>query len=629
MNSKSHPRFYPSIEAIKQQKVPPTEGERTMLNFLYKVLDNTYEVYNEPFLNGDRPDIVVMRKGSGVLIIEVKDWDLDLYDIECGDKDHGKGRNGKHWTLLDDKKARIKSPFAQVNKYKENIYNLHSSELFEAKIKDKNYWSSVSCMVYFHCADQKIINMLKGRDKSVNSNTLNFIEAIGKDTLQIDFLNKYLNRIYLCRKSEYFNNSLYKSLKRLLKPPMHEIEEGKDIFYTPEQQKLIVSEIKPRRKIKGVAGSGKTLVLAKRAVNAHIRTGGKVLILTYNLTLCNYIRDRISDVREKFHWDNFYITNYHQLVTQEANNFGIILTIEENEDIELKRKYDSYYNIELFDNVKPPIQKYDAIFIDEIQDYEQEWLDIITKYFMHEDTEFVVFGDEKQNVYGRKMDHTKEPIVRKIPGAWNKSLKKSHRFTTNIADLANAFQKEVYKHKYNYDDIETQPSLDFEKRILEYHNYDNHSYKDVVASITNLIHQYSIHPSDITILATDVEPLREIGDIISKKYKEGLTTTFESKDEYDRYKEDKVRIDKVRRGRKVHFWMKSGTMKLSTIHSFKGWEGNSVFFILKGNERPSESEAELIYTAITRARKNLFIMSKGNSVYDNFFKKHIQNCFEH
>ena len=28
-------------------------------------------------MNGDRPDIVIMRKGQGVLIIEVKDYNLD------------------------------------------------------------------------------------------------------------------------------------------------------------------------------------------------------------------------------------------------------------------------------------------------------------------------------------------------------------------------------------------------------------------------------------------------------------------------------------------------------------------------------------------------------------------------
>lgn len=36
--------FYPSIEKIKKLKVPPTPGEMVLLNFLWKVLDDSYEV---------------------------------------------------------------------------------------------------------------------------------------------------------------------------------------------------------------------------------------------------------------------------------------------------------------------------------------------------------------------------------------------------------------------------------------------------------------------------------------------------------------------------------------------------------------------------------------------------------
>ena len=63
--------FYPSIEKIKQFNVQPTDGERTLLNFLYQVLDDSFEVFFNPYLNGDRPDVLIMRKGYGVMIIEV------------------------------------------------------------------------------------------------------------------------------------------------------------------------------------------------------------------------------------------------------------------------------------------------------------------------------------------------------------------------------------------------------------------------------------------------------------------------------------------------------------------------------------------------------------------------------
>ena len=55
----------PSLDIIQKQKVKPTEGEFKLLNFLLGILDNSYEIYFQPFLNGDCPDIVIMKRGYG------------------------------------------------------------------------------------------------------------------------------------------------------------------------------------------------------------------------------------------------------------------------------------------------------------------------------------------------------------------------------------------------------------------------------------------------------------------------------------------------------------------------------------------------------------------------------------
>ena len=69
-------------------------------------------------------------------------------------------------------------------------------------------------------------------------------------------------------------------------------------------------------------------------------------------------------------------------------------------------------------------------------------------------------------------------------------------------------------------------------------------------------------------------------------------------------------------------------LKLSTIHSYKGWESPTVILILapeyKGDKmqytvKPDENNAELIYTAITRCKENLFILNCGNEKYHQFF----------
>ena len=75
---------FPSLEVINNLPVPLQGGERALLDFLYKHLDDTYEIYFQPFLNGDRPDFIIVRNGYGVLIIEVKDWILKKYTNQYG-----------------------------------------------------------------------------------------------------------------------------------------------------------------------------------------------------------------------------------------------------------------------------------------------------------------------------------------------------------------------------------------------------------------------------------------------------------------------------------------------------------------------------------------------------------------
>ena len=67
---------FPSFENIDRLKVKPTEGEIFLVNWLVEHLSDEFEVYFQPFLNGDMPDIIIMKRESGVIIIEVKEMIL-------------------------------------------------------------------------------------------------------------------------------------------------------------------------------------------------------------------------------------------------------------------------------------------------------------------------------------------------------------------------------------------------------------------------------------------------------------------------------------------------------------------------------------------------------------------------
>ena len=74
------------------------------------------------------------------------------------------------------------------------------------------------------------------------------------------------------------------------------------------------------------------------------------------------------------------------------------------------------------------------------------------------------------------------------------------------------------------------------------------------------------------------------------------------------------------RHHKKSFWMGDSRLKMSTIHSFKGWEVLSVILYIDEEFFGDLSHLDaIIYTAITRSRENLIVLN-SHSRYSEFGK---------
>ena len=168
-------QFIPSLDDIRNLTVKPEEGELYLLEFLNKVLDDTFEVYFNPYMNGDRPDVIIMKERQGVMIIEVKDWNLAHYYID----------NFGDWRLRENN-AYITSPFLQVEIYKNKLQNMNYRFLYE-NFFNKNIYGVIRTAVYFHCESRG--NVLR----FVNNNIGKYVEIIGRDSLNFQFFNNLLS----------------------------------------------------------------------------------------------------------------------------------------------------------------------------------------------------------------------------------------------------------------------------------------------------------------------------------------------------------------------------------------------------------------------------------------------------
>jgi len=603
----------------KHQKDQPTEGEVELLNFLENNLDDSYEIYYKPWINDLHPDILIMKKDTGVIVIEVKDWDLNDYFVK-------KENEKVSWYLKKDS-MKVLSPFEQVKKIKDCFYESEIEDLRSKK--DKSFYGIVKTLVYFkNVTKDELISFGQGclayKNNLVCEGGDKYRNAITQDMLNASYLEKILNSLHF-KLNKLFDKELYESFREKVLPPKHLISDGKKIELTTKQKEL--SQSKPGHyKISGIAGSGKTLTLAFRAVSACERTGEMVLILTYNCALRGYIEQMIKDVPREFEMGNFAVNNYHEFVYRKLSKAGIeIGRLEQGASKKEREEYfeNKYADEAYFFPVKDKLPKYSAILIDEVQDYDSRWIAILRKFFLKENGELVLFGDEKQNLYGRAVDGAEKKPNTGIPGRWNK-LKELKRFKGIISPMIVNFQKQFLSGKYLVDEVESfQTSiLDFK---LEYLWVDDQS--TGYGELLHEIGKVEKNCENVVVLGSSIEYLRVFEKIYRQKTQKATKSSFETQQEYEEIiKNSKIiseideKIKKIRKNRKLSFWSESRNgheLKISTIQSFKGMEMDKVILLIG-----EDDQEELVYTGITRAREKLVIINNGNGKYHDFFAKY-------
>lgn len=133
----------------------------------------------------------------------------------------------------------------------------------------------------------------------------------------------------------------------------------------------------------------------------------------------------------------------------------------------------------------------------------------------------------------------------------------------------------------------------------------------MVSTIMYEIKDYNIHPNDVAILCSNIELLKNIDYHIRHNYPDKTLTTFETLEMSKKFPQE---IDNIRKKKKIGFNLNNGMIKLSTIHSFKGFEVSTLFLIIDENDNE-----EIVYAGITRSKFNIMVFIKENSKYNDFF----------
>ena len=189
-------------------------------------------------------------------------------------------------------------------------------------------------------------------------------------------------------------------------------------------QKLILTGFfeMDRLAVEGCAGSGKT-ILAKCGAELLNERGSKVLFLCFNKFLSYEVDAKMS---EDIRTDTF-----HNFMREFVDD-------REPDWFEIQQKDTSFFDKTLPDKFRellksaPPREddKFGVIIMDEAQDMEVGWLNLLLK-FLKSDGKYFLFYDRRQNIFNKNFDL---PISEK----WTKlPLQYNYRNTKKINDFIN------------------------------------------------------------------------------------------------------------------------------------------------------------------------------------------------
>lgn len=397
------------------------------------------------------------------------------------------------------------------------------------------------------------------------------------------------------------NDDLAKDLRNWLVEPDFTATQRQPLELDQTQLSFVKSRTRSGyRRIKGPAGSGKSLVLASRAAEL-LGEGKEVLVVTFNITLLHYLMDVAvrwpqsgGRTRKDITWLNFHF--WCKRVCQENDCEEEYKTLwTENKDVNKVLSIDLPSLVaSILDDPHCVTKKYDAVLVDEGQDFMLDWWNVLRKV-RNKGGEMLLVADATQDVYGTANSWTDEGMIglgTGFKGGTWAELKISYRLPTLALEYCRKFA-EQFLPKENIDlPISPPPELNLFPCTLKWVQ-------------TKMEFAAKVCQEELFALAINAEPdLLSIPDLtfLADTNKRGMAVVSELGAKGVRSCHTFSEEASESRRKKMGFYMGDARIKATTLHSFKGWESRAIVIFI-GQSADKKSLA-LIYTGLTRLKKH-------------------------
>ena len=586
---------------------PLTSGENEVYNLFDAGLPLEWEMYIQPHLNGLRPDLVLLNPYAGIAVFEIKDWSLNTlqYSIKY------------NWAT--------QSPINQIKLYEDEIFNLYCPRL------DDYYGKAViSAGLIFTRIPQATVDHLLNpfRDRNMRNypDQYPFVGSEGLEEGNIDALFPEYKKWGQQNPSRNMSTHTANDLRGWLKEPAFSKEQREPLKLNGRQRQIATEPTQGRyRKVRGSAGSGKSQALAARAA-VLASEGKRVLVCTFNITLMNYLRDIVARharelamqqgvnpkvIRQHVEFRHFhgwckrictlagYENDYSQLWKQSPEEAVL-------DEHMAKLVLQIYADPSVIDS----LPFYDAILVDEGQDYNKEWWQTL-RAAVEPDGEMLLVADKTQNIYGKDLTWLDGPLTGTgISSRWY-NLEASYRLSPEIVCILEDFAKnflipsgiEVDIPKNEQTELDFNPPIELRwVQVSSVSSIAEICFEEARWQMKCLGNDTAI--PDIIFLT----PRNDTGFVFVEKCEEKgvhVLDTFGQEDQepnpFGQGDRNSRKYENSRR-KKLAFFLGDARIKATTLHSFKGWEGRHL--ILYVSRIASAEDRALFYTALTRLKKH-------------------------
>ena len=337
-------------------------------------------------------------------------------------------------------------------------------------------------------------------------------------------------------------------------------------------------------------------------------------MVTFNITLNHYLMDIAvrfphgnANTREDITWLNFhylckriciesgYENEYKNLWGDKLdweNSYynGSFLSDELTDDI-INTQLPLLVNDILTNRPNQFVSSYDAILVDEGQDFLPYWWAILRK-LCKTGGEMLLVADSTQDIYGTANAWTEQAMEGSGFRGGFAELNISYRLPPLLIEYAKQFAKNFLPS--NLIDLPVSPQIKLDlypcklKWIQTTQENADEICKEEILKMAPSVDPILLSIADITFLTNSQKSGK---NVIEKLSKHGikLVHTFGDSDEDTRR-------------RKFSFYMGDARIKATTLHSFKGWESRAIVIYL-GNKFTNKAKF-LAYTGMTRLKRH-------------------------